>query len=222
MNNNYNDKDIPDYDDLDDEILRDEVNRIFIKHPHDYISRLEELGFVYHDDEDDQEEQEETSAKPENKRQKYLVSFFNGNILLSDKTVEIFLEERRNSNPNYPLFRKYFKEANKHLLSLLLHGLHHYPVSGELLSDLSYFHEFQNILNILIGHYTVACEKQQNLAVFSELAMDFYYATVPDGYDALYALKEVYPVGTDKRKVIDLLNEIEDAGVDEENDGIKF
>ena len=54
MNNNYNDKDILDYDDLDDEILRDEVNRIFIKHPHDYISRLGELGFVYHDDEDDQ------------------------------------------------------------------------------------------------------------------------------------------------------------------------
>jgi hypothetical protein len=49
MNNNYNDKDIPDYDDLDDEILRDEVHRIFIKHPHDYIPRLEGLGFIYHD-----------------------------------------------------------------------------------------------------------------------------------------------------------------------------
>ena len=56
MNNNYKDKDTPDYDDLDDEILRDEVNRIIIKHPHDYISRLEELGFVYHDDEDDQDQ----------------------------------------------------------------------------------------------------------------------------------------------------------------------
>ncbi len=55
MNNNYNDKDIPDYDDLDDEILRDEVHRIFMKHPHDYISRLEGLGFVYYDDEDDQD-----------------------------------------------------------------------------------------------------------------------------------------------------------------------
>lgn len=55
MNNNYNDKDIPDYEDLDDEILRIEVNRIIIKHSHDYILRLEELGFVYHDDEDDQD-----------------------------------------------------------------------------------------------------------------------------------------------------------------------
>jgi hypothetical protein len=47
--------------------------------------------------------------------------------------------------------------------------------------------------------------------------MEFYYATAPDGYDALYALKEKFAIGSDKRKIIDFLNEIEDAGVDEDD-----
>lgn len=211
-------KDPPDSNDLDAEITRDEVSRIFNQHPDDYISKLEELGFTYHDDEPDEEEQEEAVAKPENKNQEYLVSFFDGEVALSEKTVEIFLEERRTPTPNYPLFRKYFKQANKHLLSLILHGLHHYPVLDELLTDLAYFHEFQNILSTVVQHYTVACDEQGNLEVFLELAKDFYYATVPDGYDALHALKDRYLVGSDKRKVIDFLNEIEDIGVDEDDD----
>jgi len=120
--------------------------------------------------------------------------------------------------PNYSLFRKFFKQANKNLLSLILHGLDHYPVLDEFLTDLAYFHEFQNILSIVIKYYAVACDEQGNLEVFSELAMDFYYATIADGYDALYALGERYPAGNEKRAVIDFLNEIEDAGVDEEDD----
>jgi len=196
-------------DGLDDEIIRDEINGIFRDHPHDYIAKLEEIGFIYHDDEVDYEEQEEAKAKPLNANQEYLVSFFDGAIPLSEKTVEIFLEERRSRQPNLPLIRKYFKQANKHLLSLLLHGLHRYPVSDELLSDLAYFHETQNILSILIDHYTAACEKQQNLEAFSELALDFFYATLPDGYDALHALKEKYPPGTTKRSVLDFLSEME-------------
>ncbi len=59
--------------------------------------------------------------------------------------------------------------------------------------------------------------QSQPFEVFSELVMDFYYATISDGYDALYAMKELYPVGTDKRKVIDFLNEIEDAGLYEDD-----
>ena len=120
--------------------------------------------------------------------------------------------------PNYSLFRKFFKQANKNLLSLILHGLDHYPVLDEFLTDLAYFHEFQNILSTVIKYYAVACDEQGNLEVFSELAMDFYYATIADGYDALYALGERYPAGNEKRAVIDFLNEIEDAGVDEEDD----
>ena len=106
---------------------------------------------------------------------------------------------------------------DNHLLSLILYGLNKYPVNVELLSDLSFFHEYRPILNIVINHYTVACKEQSNLEVFSELVMNFYYATIPDGYDALYAMKERYPVGSDKRKVVDFLNEIENTALDKDD-----
>ena len=168
-------------DDIENGVIRDEVTRIFKEYPDEYISKLEKIGFEYHDDEYDKEEQEEAVAKPLNENQKYLVAFFNGRTPLSNETLAIFLEERRSPNPNLPLIRKYFKDTNKHLLSLILHGLHKYPVNVELLSDLAFFHEYQNVLKILIDHYTVACKEQGNLEVFSELVMDFYYATIPDG-----------------------------------------
>ncbi|GAB6193993.1 hypothetical protein [Desulfocastanea catecholica] len=204
-------------DDFESNSTLDEVSRIFKDHPGDYISKLEEMGFAYHDDEIDEEEQEEAVAKPENKNQKDLVSFLKGDIPLSDEIVEKFLEERRCPDPNCPLFRKYFRQANKHLLSLISHGLQRDPVLVELLNDLTYFHEYQNILSTVINHYTIACDVQENLETFSELAMDFYYATLADGYDALYALKERYPIGSGKRTIVDFLKEIEDAGVEEDD-----
>jgi hypothetical protein len=63
----------------------------------------------------------------------------------------------------------------------------------------------QNILSTLISYYTTACVDQQNLETFTELAQDFYYATNPDGYEALYALRELFEPDTEKRKVIDFL-----------------
>ena len=39
-----------DYDRIESEILREKVNEIFRDHPHDYISRLEDIGFEYFDD----------------------------------------------------------------------------------------------------------------------------------------------------------------------------
>lgn len=105
---------------------------------------------------------------------------------------------------------------------MILHGLHRYPVLDELLTDLAYFHEYQTILSTVIKHYTVACDEQGNLEVFSEFAMDFYYATISDGYDALYALRERYPVDSGKRKVIDFLYEIEDIGVDGNDNDVEF
>ena len=53
---------------------------------------------------------------------------------------------------------------------------------------------------------------QQNLHTFAELAQDFYYATVPDGYEALYALRDLFEPGTDKREIIDILLAKEDEG----------
>ncbi len=148
---------------------------------------------------DDDEEMEEANAKPENQNQKDLVAYFNGEKEFSDRILKIFLEERDAENPNLPLIRKYFKKANPNLKSLILHGLDHYPGSVDLLSDLGYFHEFENLLSVLITYYTQACVDQENMETFSELAQDFYYATVPDGYEALYALRDLFEPGTDKR-----------------------
>jgi hypothetical protein len=83
--------------------------------------------------------------------------------------------------------------------------LDNYPARIDLLSDLAFFHEFENILNILITYYTKACIDQENLETFSELAKDFYYSTNPDGYEAYYALRELFEPETDKRNIIDFL-----------------
>ncbi len=193
------------YEELTNEIIRDKVNEIFRNHPKDYITKMEERGFEYFEDDDDYEEIEERNAKPENQRQKDLVAFFENKKKLSKNIFESFSEEKAAGNPNYPLIRKYFKEANKNLKSLLLYGLGTYPGRIDLLSDLSFFHEFENILSILINHYTQACFDQGNLDTFSELAKDFYYSTKPDGYEAYYALGELFEPETDKRKIIDFL-----------------
>ena len=194
-----------DYEKLKNEIIRDKVKEIFRNHPKEYISKLEELGFKYYEDDIDYEEIEEKNAKPENQRQRDLVAFFENKKKLSEKIFESYSTEKSSDTPNYPLIRRYFKEANQNLKSLLLYGLDHYPGRIDLLSDLAFFHEFENILSTLITYYTQACVDQGNLETFSELAKDFYYATNADGYEAYYALKELFEPETDKRKIIDLL-----------------
>ena len=85
------------------------------------------------------------------------------------------------------------------------YGLDHYPGRLDLLSDLAYFHEFENILSTLITYYIRTCVDQENMETFAELAQKFYYTTVPDGYAALHALRDLFDPGTDKRNIIDLL-----------------
>ena len=92
------------------------------------------------------------------------------------------------------------------------YGLDNYPGRIDLLSDLSFFHEFENILIILISYYTRACVDQGNLDTFTELAKDFYYPTNPDGYETYYALRELFEPYTDKRKIIDFLMAEEEEG----------
>ncbi len=199
MSKNKKDPVIEEYKKLKDEIIFDKVDEIFRTQPDNYISALEEIGFKYYED-DDYEEAEEAKARPKNQNQKDLVAYFQGEIKLTDEIFQIFLEERDAENPNLPLVRKYFKRANQHLKSLILYGLDHYPGRLDLLSDLDYLHEFENILATLITYYTQACVDQENLETFSELARDFYYATIPDGYEALYALRDLFEPGTDKKK----------------------
>jgi len=205
MSKKDNDSVLDDYEKLKNEIIRDKVSEIFRNHPKDHIAKMEELGFEYFEDDDDYEEIEERNAKPENQRQRELVAYFENKKKLSKKIFESYSEEKAAENPNYPLIRKYYKEANKSLKSLLLYGLDNYPGRIDLLSDLSFFHEFENILSILITYYTQACVDQGNLDTFSELAKGFYYSTNPDGYEALYALRELFGPETDKRKIIDFL-----------------
>jgi len=196
---------LDDYEKLKNEIIRDKVNEIFRNHPKDYIAKMEEIGFSYFEDVDDSEELEERNAKPENQRQRDLVDYFENKSKLTKEIFESYSKEKASENPNYPLIRKYFKEANKNLKSLLLYGLDNYPGRIDLLSDLSFFHEFENILSILISYYTQACVDQRNLDTLAELAKDFYYSTKPNDYGAYYALRELFEPETEKRKIIDFL-----------------
>ena len=63
-------------------------------------------------------------------------------------------------------------------------------------------HEFKNILSELIGYYLNACDHEQNLKNFEQLALQFYYDTDPDGFDALYELNEKYGPDSDKGKIV--------------------
>ncbi|MCX5843983.1 MAG: hypothetical protein NT022_09565 [Deltaproteobacteria bacterium] len=185
------------------------MNEIFRSRSDSYIAALEEIGFEYHE-EDDEEEIEERKAKPKNKNQRKLVAYFEGEEDASEIIFAAFITERYAKRPNLPLIRKYFKKANQKLKALLIYGLDHYPGRIDLLSDLTYFHEFENILTTLIIYYTRACVNQENLETFTELTQDFYYATNPDGYEALYALRELFEPHTEKRKIIDFLISEED------------
>ena len=213
MSKKKKDKTIEEYEKLRNKIAMDKVDEIFRTQPDNYISALEEIGFTYYEDDyDDNEEIEEANAKPENQNQKDIIAYFEGEKELSDKILQIFLEERDAENPNLPLIRKFFKSANQNLKSLILYGLDHYPGRLDLLSDLGFFHEFENILSTLITYYTQACVDQENLEAFAELAQDFYNTTIPDGYEALYALRDLFEPGTDKREIIDILIAEEEGG----------
>jgi hypothetical protein len=194
-----------DYEKLRSEIIRDKVNEIFRNHPHNHVAEMEKLGFEYFEDENNDEEIEERNAQPENQRQWDLVDYFEGRKPLSEEIFASYSEEKAAEQPNYPLIRKYYKAANKHLKALLLYGLDNHPGRIDLLSDLAFFHEFENCLTLLIAHYTQACIEQENLETFSELAKDFYYSTNPDGYEAYYALRELLEPETEKRNIIDFL-----------------
>ena len=147
----------------------------------------------------------------QNESQDFLVRFLEGTGNLTNVVMEIFLSERNREDPNLPLFRKYFKRGNNRLKMLLLFGLEKNPTDRDLLNDLSYFHEFHPMLTELIHLYMTACEQESDINAFRELAEDFFFNTVDDGYEALYALKEKYGTTADKAFVIDqLLSEQEE------------
>lgn len=200
---------------LKKEIIVDTVNEIFRNHPKDFASKVVEFDFEYYEEEDF-DAIEENAAKPENRNQLHLIDYFENGTEVSEKIFEIFSAEKCADHPNYLLLRRYFKEANQNLKALLLYGLNRYPGRIDLLSDLAFFHEFENIFNILIIYYTSACLMQGNLETFAVLAKEFYYTTVPDGYNALYALRDLFPSGTEKRSIIDFLTAAKAEAEDDE------
>jgi hypothetical protein len=189
---------------LKSRIIRDRVDEVFRTQPDNHISALEEIGFKYYDD-DDPEEIEEKNAIAENQDQQDLVDFFEGGQGCSETILETFFRVKDAEKPNYPLVRKYFKTANQKLKLLILYGLDHYPARIDLLYDLAYYHEFENILSTLIDYYMRGCKNEMNLEAFTDLAREFFFATLPDGYDALYALLELIGSNPEKRKIIDAL-----------------
>jgi hypothetical protein len=164
---------LDEYMKLKDEIIFDKVNDVFRSKPKNFIQALDEIGFEYREDEVDEEEMEERIAKPGNQNQQDLVAYFEGEQDVSESIMAIFLAERNAEHPNFPLIRKYFKAANQNLKALILYCLERYPTRTDLLSDLAYFHEFENILTLLIEYYILACEKETDMEKFTELAQDF-------------------------------------------------
>jgi len=194
---------------LKNEIVREKVAEVFKKNPENYREELENLGFQWFDDDYPDEIEEENNAVVQNENQETLVAYFDGHLELSDTLLDIFLAEKEADDPNYPLFRKYFRQGNPHLKSLIYRGLEKDPTDTGFLSDLAFFHEFHPMLEELIGFYRKACELTDDSETFLELAEDFHFSTFPDGYDAYHALKEVYGPETTKGMIIDQLIQAE-------------
>ena len=196
---------------IKNELIIDKVNEIFKKSPENYRMELATLGFEWFDDEYPDEVEEENKAVPENNDQALLVAYFDGEIELSEGIVEVFLKEKLSDTPNYALFRRYFRQGNKNLKALIYRGLEKDPTDDGFLNDLSLIHEFHPMLGELIERYTKACILQEDLDAFAELAQDFYYNTLLDGYEAYYALKEIYNEDTQKGRIIDSLLYMEEV-----------
>ncbi|MFC1856550.1 hypothetical protein ACFL9U_00805 [Thermodesulfobacteriota bacterium] len=192
-----------DYEKIKREIVFEKVDKAIKKDRKNWVKEVENLGFEWFDDGDcDEEEREEKLARPENPNQELLVAYFEGDIELSDQALDAFLSEKDLEEPNYPLFRKYFRQGNENLKRLITSGLERNPADIGFLSDLAFFHEFKNILRELIGYYLIGCEQEKDLRNFKELALNFYYDTEPDGFDALYELGEKYGPDSDKGKIV--------------------
>jgi hypothetical protein len=187
-----------------------QVSEIIKNHPQDYRERLEEVGFVWQDDEYDQlyeeENKEERLAGPETENQRRLCLYLDTGGPVTRTVLDAYLEERYSETSNLPLIRKYFKQANPNLKAILLRGLLANPTDLDLLDDLSYFSEFDSILGELINFYTDACLKETDMERFSLLARDFFMNTCDHGYDALHELTTLFQSGT-KRAVIQHLSE---------------
>jgi len=189
------------YEDIKNELLMEQVTDAIKKDPKNLRSNLEEIGFIWIDDSKEEIEEEE-KAVPTNDNQECLVAYFEDKTSFNNKLIEIFLKEAESEEPNYPLFRKYFKAGNNRLLHLLISGLSGFPTSQALLSGLSYFHENRSILERIISAYTNACNEENNTEKFKELCINFINDTYPDGYEALVKLESMFHNNHEKHLIL--------------------
>lgn len=182
----------------------EQVSEILRKHPDNYVEKLEEVGFQWFDDDAwEEEEEEERAAVPQTENQRALVAFFEEGGPLTHELLDAFRTEKYADEPNYPLFRRYFKQINGNFKKLVLWGLDRYPTDSGLLDDLSFFEEFDNVLSELINRYKTACLQEKDLDRFDSLAQDFYMSTIESGFDAYYELKEMFEKNAEKKHIID-------------------
>ena len=192
------------------------VSHILRERPYDSIAELEKLGFDYvSDGEDDATDiAEEQAATPNTDLQKQLVIFFEGSKPPTDMLVSDYLTELERDEPNYPLFRRYFRQGNTQLLALLRHGLDQNPTSPDLLNGLGFYHIFSPILKELISCYSKACEMEQDMSRYRQLAHDFHINCSASGYEALCALDETLQQDDPKKAVLrDLMSEWGDEDI---------
>ncbi|MDZ7698727.1 MAG: hypothetical protein U5R49_17975 [Deltaproteobacteria bacterium] len=194
---------------LKNEILSEKIEEVFKTNSENYREELSKIGFEWSDDDYPDEIEEENSAVAQNQNQERLLAYFHGEIAFSDTLLDIFLTEKNAAEPNYPLFRKYFRQGNSNLKALIYRGLEKDPTDTGFLSDLAFLHEFHPMLKELIALYSRACELAEDSETFLELAEDFHLNTFPDGYDAYHALKEAYGPDTTKGMIIEHLIQAE-------------
>ncbi|MDL2328504.1 hypothetical protein LJC71_01965 [Desulfosarcina sp. OttesenSCG-928-A07] len=196
------------YEITDPEACAAQVSAIMRNHPHDYRERLEEIGFIWEDDEYEKEYEEEVNeeraAVPETRNQRLLIQFFKSGEPVTKLILDAYFKERYAEDPNLPLIRTYFKQASPQLKAILLKGLALDPTNPDLLDDLAYFSEFDSMLGQLVQLYTDACIQENDMERFSVLAQEFYQNTIDQGYDALQELSVLFP-GDTKGAVIQQL-----------------
>lgn len=187
---------------VDGDRLR-KVSEIIKSHPHDYVEKLEEIGFMWFDDNAwEEEEEEERSAVPETPDQEALVRFFEQGGPPTEELLGALEREKYAEEPNYPLIRRYFKQINRNLKRLILYGLDRHPTDSGLLDDLSFFQEYDNVLSELINRYKTACLQEQDMKRFEGLIEDFHMNTIEFGFDAYYELAGMFEEDPEKRKIV--------------------
>ena len=186
------------------EFFVDKINDIMKKEPNNWRNDLGDIGLTWVDDDQNEEEiKAEQCAVAQNVNQEYLVAYFESHVKFKNALINIFIQEMEANNPNYSLFRRYFKAGTPQLLQLLTTGLSGLPTNQTLLLGLVYFHEYSNLLSKVISAYIKACKIEQNLDQFKQLSNDFYISTQPDGYDALIELKSIFKTEKNKLTVLE-------------------